>query len=667
MRPISLHVSALNDSEYQFYTISLIDLAADDAEKLEHGDSYDQLVVGVREVRAWLKGRFSHIQPSKIDEILRLFSPNLSAADTLSGGQFFAALRLAVHVEGGKDVDRALAFSQAFPRTSPPSAPASPLKRILPVPPATAPMAPVASSSSNPFTHVAPPTTNPFYTLAARSQSQPSHKLDGPPQKLPPLPPRNPSTHQPPPRHASQQPGLPPPESRGHVSTPSLSKAGHVTSALMKQSLQASKVGQTMKKAEEQLEKERILQVLKSSNSHSRNRSNSPNKPPPPPPPRPTSSSSSVSDAITSQQHIPPLPRRQVRASSPHASTTSLEQIAFARPSMNTEPIHAHNASPFKTPDQPFKEASYFARSPSISPERPNNKDLPPPKHPKRKPPPPIDSALSSTSSVSALSSADSNTPSFRDRQQSSDAPLTSNDSPTSRVFRSKSVHYPSPPPPVPPPLRKRRPESVQVVPGGNIFDQLSQQPSSPFGVRGPRSEGGASNGGTNGANLSRHVSMSASTPSPKGSYYRRGVGVDNDHTPLANFQRTLATFQPKLDALQPKLDKVRYKAEAGLSRRGFVREGHRWEGEDEEGLMDDGADRRSRHPSRPAVGADDDWDRTVGMDGGAGIDSGVEDDDGPLRVRGRRLKGPRDPGGPLLSDEQDNLKLPPGDGWKPL
>ena len=33
----------------------------------------------------------------------------------------------------------------------------------------------------------------------------------------------------------------------------------------MKQSLQASKVAQTMKKAEEQLEKERVMQVLKSS------------------------------------------------------------------------------------------------------------------------------------------------------------------------------------------------------------------------------------------------------------------------------------------------------------------------------------------------------------------------------------------------------------------
>ena len=45
-------------------------------------------------------------------QILRFFSPNLSQADTLSGGEFFAALRLVVHVENGKDVDRGLAFVQ---------------------------------------------------------------------------------------------------------------------------------------------------------------------------------------------------------------------------------------------------------------------------------------------------------------------------------------------------------------------------------------------------------------------------------------------------------------------------------------------------------------------------------------------------------------------------
>lgn len=44
--------------------------------------------------------------------MLKLFSPTLGQTDTLSGGQFFAVLRLVVHVEDGKDVDRGLAFVQ---------------------------------------------------------------------------------------------------------------------------------------------------------------------------------------------------------------------------------------------------------------------------------------------------------------------------------------------------------------------------------------------------------------------------------------------------------------------------------------------------------------------------------------------------------------------------
>jgi hypothetical protein len=46
----------------------------------------------------------------------------------------------------------------------------------------------------------------------------------------------------------------------------STGSGGHATSNLIKQSLQASKVAHSMKRAEEQLEKERIMQVLKSSN-----------------------------------------------------------------------------------------------------------------------------------------------------------------------------------------------------------------------------------------------------------------------------------------------------------------------------------------------------------------------------------------------------------------
>jgi len=45
-------------------------------------------------------------------QILRFFSPNMGPMDTISGGQFFAALRLVVHVESGSDLDRGLAFIQ---------------------------------------------------------------------------------------------------------------------------------------------------------------------------------------------------------------------------------------------------------------------------------------------------------------------------------------------------------------------------------------------------------------------------------------------------------------------------------------------------------------------------------------------------------------------------
>ena len=47
-------------------------------------------------------------------QILKLFSPNLAPTDSLSGGEFFAVLRLVVHAEKGKEVDRSLAFVQGM-------------------------------------------------------------------------------------------------------------------------------------------------------------------------------------------------------------------------------------------------------------------------------------------------------------------------------------------------------------------------------------------------------------------------------------------------------------------------------------------------------------------------------------------------------------------------
>ena len=45
-------------------------------------------------------------------QILRLFYPQLAPSDSLTAGQFYAVLRLIVHVQNGKEVDESLVFSQ---------------------------------------------------------------------------------------------------------------------------------------------------------------------------------------------------------------------------------------------------------------------------------------------------------------------------------------------------------------------------------------------------------------------------------------------------------------------------------------------------------------------------------------------------------------------------
>ena len=72
MRRLTLHTSALNDAEYDLYTSSLDDLAestTDDPKKPADDAYYEHLNVGVREARAWLRGRYSHISVSEIDSV----------------------------------------------------------------------------------------------------------------------------------------------------------------------------------------------------------------------------------------------------------------------------------------------------------------------------------------------------------------------------------------------------------------------------------------------------------------------------------------------------------------------------------------------------------------------------------------------------------------------
>ena len=100
----------------------------------------------------------------------------------------------------------------------------------------------------------------------------------------------------------------------------------------------------------------------------------------------------------------------------------------------------------------------------------------------------------------------------------------------------------------------------------------------------------------------------------------------------IAHIQRTLSSLQLKA---QPTLDKARYKAEAGLVKRGYVHHAHRspWAEEGEEGLM--------------------------GEDGGASVDVTDSDDD---ERRGRDLGNGR-----TWRAERDEMKWPRGEGWNPL
>ncbi|KAJ6568024.1 hypothetical protein DFH09DRAFT_438253 [Mycena vulgaris] len=99
-RQLSLHPSALSDAEHALFTASLADLA--------DGGNWEQVSVSVREARAWIRGRYPGLASGTVDEILRLFAP----ASMLSGGAFFVALRLVMHTQAGRGVDRSLAFVQ---------------------------------------------------------------------------------------------------------------------------------------------------------------------------------------------------------------------------------------------------------------------------------------------------------------------------------------------------------------------------------------------------------------------------------------------------------------------------------------------------------------------------------------------------------------------------
>ncbi|KZT66594.1 hypothetical protein DAEQUDRAFT_767823 [Daedalea quercina L-15889] len=651
MRPLTLHSSALNDAEYAVYIACLRDLAEDDEHDTKPGDAFhENMNIGVREARAWLRGRYSTLAPGVIDSILRLFCPNLAPADMLTGGQLFAVLRLVHHALDGRDVDRGLVFVQAHPdlQPSPPTRPSmdqqprtgydppSPDKNPFSTADVASKPPPMVPSKSAPLPPVVPPkpSTNPFL---ARRGSEEGHRpsalaeRERPPNpsararsegRTPPLPPRKPTI--------PVMPVLPP----RHLSLARMPETISANTAnpnvLIQQSLQATRVAQSLKKAEQRLEQERVWEVLKSSNPSAsyanggrRMRSISPTKDPA----AQSSSGSSGSGARERprerprERAAPTLPPR--RRLSPSASTISgattrsLESVA--RASIPSSLSRARNV---------ISPPVSVSTSPTRTPPRPLA-DLPaepPPTHPDRKP------SLAGVDGERSVPSSPAATGEFP------------------RMYRSKSMHHASPPPL--PPLRRRRPESVQLAP---ISSGSPSPVDSPFASPSKPAFQSVST-------LSRHQSLSGIARP------RAGEALPE---PIANLQKTLTTFGQKA---APRLDSARYKAEAAFNPRGFVQHSHarpglsglggRWGVQEGEERLIDSEDE--------AVG---DGESSVGQDitGDSVAAPGGVEPEWSQRLRRLRMGdaegegGTESPSRRSVGVERDELKWPTGDGWKRL
>ncbi|KAH8110384.1 hypothetical protein DFH11DRAFT_1880653 [Phellopilus nigrolimitatus] len=183
-RRLFLHVSALSDTEYAVYVDALHDLL-DDGNCAVPDDELERKQVGVREVRAWMKGRFRDLGVGEIDKVLQLFVPQMAQKDALAGGQLLAA---------GSDVGEGNVFVQAepsSPSTSRFSFPASRLKQLdpptpdLPIEPTHDSTHPTSTSRGNPFfldpflpdpnPNSSNPHTNPPHSAPARPHPPPAH------------------------------------------------------------------------------------------------------------------------------------------------------------------------------------------------------------------------------------------------------------------------------------------------------------------------------------------------------------------------------------------------------------------------------------------------------------------------------------------------------------
>lgn len=601
---------------------------------------------------------------------------------------------------------------------------------------------------------VTPGSTNPFLQRAkTHSGAVGSHQNPSSGSalgKTPPLPPRKPTA-------MAATTSSHPPALTGTM-TPSL------ISPLMKQSLEASKQGHALKRAQAEAERARVLEVIRSSNSNSnagagehrererereRGRSSgsaggsrSPTKGLGVGVGLGTHGQGHVGTGAGHRRPVPSPPRSAVSSVFSASSAGSFDQVASARLGLGT-----HTQKRFGSPDADrfssvsgVSGVSSGSASASVSVSSGSSQAKPsrqagqqqqqqqqipysaPPTHPDRRA---GAGAGGNTTPRHALTQAHRRSPSYQSttstsaytsRSQPSGEGLSgvndddgrvegegggegvwpwnggnaSGNGKRTRPTRSQSMHQQSSPttstststsgpfspslssgalgrvsPPLPPPRRKTRPESVQ----------LPNQSSTSTPTR-----RGSAFGGDDAAVGSPFANAFESSGS---SLFDRDRDKDREKDKsavplsLSALQRSLSTLHARA---QPVLDRARYKAEAGLSRRGFVPHAHAHNRlyDDERG-EEEGVGHLVAHgtggtaESEDTVASMGDGGTELGMDRGMGGMGGMDgggpgwESDGSERG-GRGRTGSGYAFGRERERERDSLKLPvEREGWRPL
>ncbi|KAL5511030.1 hypothetical protein ACEPAH_4245 [Sanghuangporus vaninii] len=724
-RTLFLHLDALSDAEYNSYVEALRDIFDDSEMSGVSDEELEVRSVAIPVVRAWMKGRFRDVQQiDKVLQLFapQIQQKEMSGGQLLAALRLLMHVRRGGDVSeanvfiqaepSSPTVSRNPTFvtdvkhvSELEPPTTdaPSSSPKSgPLPRKNPfvhgsnaaslAPPndsgadslrraslSSAPDLPPASIKPRINGIGVPPgSTNPFLQRAkthSGSYGQPNSAASG---RTPPLPPRKPAH-----MSSSSMPARPPPipaksfqsiplhpvassNSSSSLSSSPTAKGPppvppHRVTSLMQQSLLASRVGASLKRAQEEAGRIRVLEVIRSSSDASTARNVGKD--------RDRTQSSSRSPDKGTRRPVPQPPQMvhpiiTAKSDSGAPSVASLAEIASARLTRSRSRMRPE--SPDDHSSSSDGEEHISSRIRQLSSDR----FCPPPTHPARRPSahasrhsrhlrsPSYQPYVSSAAGASSINkSMSASGVSEGNNHSSSPSPSPSPVSPTHvRPTRSQSLRQPSSPsypsqltesdPTFRYPQRKR-PESGQFAsrpdPERHVRGDLD--PVSPFansyGVQDDED-----NGGSTVSSMAARFDKTAQHIADQD----KERNTDRESNAFASLQRTFSVLQQRA---QPAITRARFKAEAGFlaPRRGFVPNGRDYHMAGEDG---------DRLVSQNSTGDEGGMDLTPETDQDYDDDA---DRESTVRSRGRS----RSENAKQDFNARDNLKLPEGEGWTRL